>query len=233
MHSEPNLRAIERAYIGRPYGYGRLPEQLLNLPNPLGGPRQAVSRPQPMQRDPEGSKPTDRTRAVLDLIDLWDKFKETFREVPGLWRSLLGLLATPFRWLRWAFTTPGVRVLSVAALILLILAVVFVPLMTTGHREPRRAEGEQLMGAARDFARVQYSKTGKVGDTALAFEQEITSGSFEGEYYTVSTVLVPLNDTMARIYVYSTTSSDTPGYIEFEWASGSSNIIWDYSRRRR
>ena len=148
MHSEPALRLIERYYVGRPYGYGRLP-----VPPPAGVSPNAVSRPQLIQDDPGGGGPrksTDRARGVLDLIDLWDRFKETFKEIPGLWRSLLGILATPIRWLRSLFNLTGLSAVIGVAIILLVAWFAIVVLLS-GPRwgGERRGEAEQLMGSAR------------------------------------------------------------------------------------
>jgi hypothetical protein len=187
-----------------------------------------------MQRDPEGSRPTDRARVVLDLIDLWDKFKETFNEVPGLWRSILGLLATPLRWTRSFLSLKGFAAVIGLVIILVVCWFALVVFLSGGHRgDARRAEGEQLMGAARDFARIQYSKTGDVGEAAIAFEKEVKRKSFEGEYYVIGAVLVPISDTTARVYTYPTTPGDTPAYMEFDWASGNSRIMWEDPPRSR
>lgn len=223
MHSDTDLHLIERAFKpGRPYAYGSIPIR------PLGGPLGADSRPQPLQSDPEGDgrKSTDRARDVLDLIDLWDRFKDTFKEIPGLWRSLLGILATPLRWLRWALATSTGR-WSVAA-ILILLAILFLTLPLfgrTGGRDARCAEGHQLLGSARDFLRVKYAGKYKLTSEAMnSWYEEVGKGQFAGEYYTIEPRLVIIDESRARIYAHPTTHGEPVLCMEFEWRSGNSNL---------
>ena len=53
--------------------------------------------------------------------------------------------------------------LLIVVVIVGILALAAIPLITSNTRDARRAEGEQLLGSARDSARVEYAKSGAPG----------------------------------------------------------------------
>ncbi|MCA8913364.1 MAG: hypothetical protein KDB82_16820 [Planctomycetes bacterium] len=104
----------------------------------------------------------------------------------------------------------------------------------TGHKawssvqKSRAAEGEQLLGAARDFCRVEYSKTGNEGSVTKPFERERANGSFDGTYYEVKEYIkeLPGSDYDAAITAHPTDADDPWLAILFKWGSGKSAINW-------
>lgn len=228
MTFEPNLRAFEQTWSGIPYGYGRMPGTAKI--QPPGDTLNAVSRPQLIRKKDRDSGGHGRRRRkwheAETFTELWEMFVDWFGELPGFFKSLAGLLASPLKLLRWLFTAPGVRVVSVV-LALLALVILGLPLTTTGCRDARRAEGEQLLGAARDMLRVEHSKTEDAGRMEAAFKNSVKRGDFEGSYFNVSTWVVPTSEKGARIYVYPKDSRERIGYMDFEWGSGSSQIHWE------
>lgn len=219
MNDELDLRIFERNHAGVPYGYGRVPRPV----RPPGESLNAVSRPQPIRtqdRDPGGH----------GLRKLWWRLNEWFDELPSLGRSLLGILATPVRVLRWFGRNPGgiLAVVVVGMLLLLLM-----PICGGSTRDARRAEGEQLMGSARDFCRVQHSKEKSFEEVYAALEQEIATGSCAGKYYGVEARIVRLDADTARIYVYPTSRADGFGSMDFKWATGESTFHWEQSEKHR
>lgn len=226
MNDELDLRIFERNHAGVPYGYGRVPRPV----RPPGESLNAVSRPQPIRtqdRDPGGHGLRRQKRK------LWWRLMEWFDELPSLGRSLLGILATPLRVLRWLLSTvQGVLTLALLAFILILLAL---PLVSNGGggRDARRAEAEQLIGSARDFCRVQQGKDKRFEEVHAALEQEVATGSFAGKYYGVEARIVRLDAETARIYVYPTSRADGFGSMDFKWATGESTIQWEQAGKRR
>ncbi|MCZ7605279.1 MAG: hypothetical protein M5U25_04260 [Planctomycetota bacterium] len=220
MNDELDLRIFERNHAGVPYGYGRVPRPV----RPPGESLNAVSRPQPIRtqdRDPGGH----------GLRKLWGRLNEWFDELPNLGRSLLGILATPVRVLRWFGRNPGgiLAVVVVGMLLLLLIPI-------SGHggsRDARRAEGEQLMGSARDFCRVQHNKGKSFEEVHAALEQEVATSAFAGKYYGVEARIVRLDAGTARIYVYPTNRGDGFGSIDFKWDTGESTIRWEQTEQQR
>lgn len=110
--------------------------------------------------------------------------------------------------------------LLIVVVIVGILALAAIPLITSNTRDARRAEGEQLLGSARDWARVEYSKAGVVPGAPVA-------GSFTGKYYAVTAApgagAAPYDATMVA---NPTSASDGIGTMHFAWASGQSSIAW-------
>lgn len=111
--------------------------------------------------------------------------------------------------------------LLIVVVIVGILALAAIPLITSNTRDARRAEGEQLMGAARDFCRVTYSKTGSAANVSAPFTAEVATGAFDGEYFEVQTY-VPATPQLNA----TSTGTDTAGNITWQWASGNSAIAW-------
>jgi prepilin-type N-terminal cleavage/methylation domain-containing protein len=112
--------------------------------------------------------------------------------------------------------------LLIVVVIVGILALAAIPLITSNTRDARRAEGEQLMGSARDATRVQYSKTG----TAPALISSFTPvAGFAGEYYTINDAITS-TATDGTIGATAVSASDGNGTINFQWASGNSSISW-------
>jgi len=224
MNDELDLRIFERNHAGVPYGYGRVPRPV----RPPGGSLNAVSRPQPIRtkdRDPGGHGLRKQRRK------LWWRLLQWFDELPSLGRSLLGILATPLRLLRWFGRNPGgILAVVVVGMLLLLLVPIY---GNGGTRDSRRAEAEQLMGSARDFCRVQQSKDKSFEEVYAALEQEVAIGSFAGKYYGVEARIVRLDAATARLYVYPTSRADGFGHMDFKWATGQSTIQWESPEERR
>jgi len=226
MNDELDLRIFERNHAGVPYGYGRVPRPV----RPPGESLNAVSRPQPIRtqdRDPGGHGLRKQRRK------LWWRLLEWFDELPSLGRSLLGILATPVRVLRWMLSTvQGVLTLALLVFILFLLALPLVS--TTGdRRNATRAEGVQLMASARDFCRVQHRKGKSFEEVHAALEQEVATSAFAGHYYGLEARIVRLDAATARIYVYPTSRADGFGHMDFKWATGESIIHWESPKERR
>jgi prepilin-type N-terminal cleavage/methylation domain-containing protein len=109
--------------------------------------------------------------------------------------------------------------LLIVVVIVGILALAAIPLITSNTRDARRAEGEQLMGAARDHLRVQYSKTGSA--TGLTLTSAGTN-AFDGEYFNVDTYTAATPSVLAN----AKSTGDTDGTMNWDWASGNSSISW-------
>jgi|SRR5690606_39992530 len=112
--------------------------------------------------------------------------------------------------------------LLIVVVIVGILALAAIPLITSNTRDARRAEGEQLMGAARDHLRVQYSKTGSVGPTCTL--ASAGAGAFVGKYFEVDTFTAATPSVTANNLTGS--ASDGAGTMAFQWASGTGTITW-------
>lgn len=82
----------------------------------------------------------------------------------------------------------------------------------------RVSEGEQLLGSARDWSRVQYSKTGTAPAKLENPEQ------WEGKYYSVLEDIHLTGETGAAFVAQPKQASGRWLLIEFEWASGRSTI---------
>jgi type II secretory pathway pseudopilin PulG len=108
-----------------------------------------------------------------------------------------------------------------------ILALAAIPLITSNTRDARRAEGTQLLGSARDFCRVTYSKNGAWDATAVAaYAAEVGTGAFDGEYYNVTAPVASSTAVGCIISATALSTSDGDGSCGFRWASGESNIVF-------
>jgi hypothetical protein len=103
----------------------------------------------------------------------------------------------------------------------------------TTLQQARMAEGEQLLGGARNIARVGYAKHGDADGASTEFEAQIEEGYFDGEYYVVRNLHPELkaSEYDAAIEAHPQTEGDGWGIIKFKWASGESEIIWYETRR--
>jgi hypothetical protein len=113
--------------------------------------------------------------------------------------------------------------------VVMIMGLAAIPLIVSNDRDARRAEGEQLMGSARDYLRVEYSKTGNANDTYQKFRQEAGRHTFEGKYYRVDPNPGPSQNMGydARVTCSpNRSSSDGKGAMDFNWADGNSTISW-------
>lgn len=116
--------------------------------------------------------------------------------------------------------------LLIVVVIVGILALAAIPLITSNTRDARRAEGTQLLGAARDYCRVEYSKTG----VAPADMSGAGAGAFVGEYYGIASTVAPgvagTNTPGGTVVATAVTASDLNGTIDFAWGSGASDITF-------
>ena len=112
--------------------------------------------------------------------------------------------------------------LLIVVVIVGILALAAIPLITSNTRDARRAEGEQLMGSARDYCRVEYSKNGNATAVTTPFGTQVTNGAFAGKYYAVNTYTAGTPSVTAT----ATSTSDGNGLMSWAWASGNSTISW-------
>ena len=115
--------------------------------------------------------------------------------------------------------------LLIVVVIVGILALAAIPLITSNTRDARRAEGEQLLGSARDFCRVEYSKT-STPPTSLA---AAGTGAFVGKYFQVTGAPGAGSgsfDASLSATPVAAGSSDGTGTMFFIWASGNSSISW-------
>ena len=127
----------------------------------------------------------------------------------------------------WVLIICGVVFIGLP-MILGILAVIMMPAITSNTRDARRAEGEQLMGMARDFTRVAYSKTGDANQAFQIFEVDRSKGLFDGTYFNVDSVGHSTGAFDARVTCVPTQSvSDGHGSMEFRWTDGSNQIRWE------
>jgi len=92
-------------------------------------------------------------------------------------------------------------------------------------RDARRAEGEQLLSSARDWSRVQYSKTGEAPKTISA-TQDLKS--FEGTYFRVRDTIYKKPDAERGGLVVEPIENieDGWGALYFDYASGKSDFKW-------
>jgi hypothetical protein len=90
------------------------------------------------------------------------------------------------------------------------------------------SEGEILLGAARDFCRVEYSKTGSADRVTKRFNQESADGAFEGTYFNVSEYIkeLPASDYDAAVIAEPQEDGLPFVMMLFKWASGNSTIEW-------
>ena len=113
--------------------------------------------------------------------------------------------------------------LLIVVVIVGILALAAIPLITSNTRDARRAEGEQLMGSQRDWARVEYSRTGGVG-TIAADHGALIATQWTGKYFTANAI----NTGAPSVGVGANGStSDGTGTMTFAWESGLGAITWN------
>lgn len=215
MPSEPNLRLNESLFSGRPYGYGFIP-----VPRSLRFPAQpptADSRPQQFAQHTAGAG---------------DLAASHYRPLPGFWASVGGLLVAPFRWLRWMFTTPGVRVAALAFSILGFLGVACVPLITTTGGDSRRSEAEQMMGSTKARIRAIWAKTdGDMDSVPKELDEMAARGELTGKYFIIEPRIEVIDESSARIFARPLNPDEYPGYHEFSWADGGGHVHWEWRRK--
>ena len=102
----------------------------------------------------------------------------------------------------------------------------------TSIQRARMAEGEQLLGSARDYSRVEYSKTGAVDAVAEKFPEFVEGGDFEGKFYHVKVLHADMENCSydAAIETHPQTDGEAWGLMLFHWASGRSKVEWFESK---
>ncbi|MCB9894812.1 MAG: prepilin-type N-terminal cleavage/methylation domain-containing protein [Planctomycetes bacterium] len=116
--------------------------------------------------------------------------------------------------------------LLIVVVIVGILALAAIPLVTNSTRDARRAEGEQMMGAARDFCRAEYAKTGNTSDVATAFGVQAANGAFSGQYYSVASFSASSTVAGMDASVQTNVAADGQGRMDFTWESGTAAFSW-------
>ena len=113
----------------------------------------------------------------------------------------------------------------VAGILAGVAGVVYLLNSSGGGRDARKAEGEQLMGSARDASRVGYGKNGSCEEAEVALKS--AAGGFMGSYYYVLPQLISVNQKTARIECVPKPGIEGPtGYMEFSWESGYTTVHW-------
>jgi hypothetical protein len=101
-----------------------------------------------------------------------------------------------------------------------------IPLIEKEVLDAQRSEGEQLLGSARDYSRVQYSKTG-VPPKKLTDSTKLDY--FEGIYFKVRDKVYKKPDALRGALVAEPIDEESElgwGVIYFNYKSGSSDIKW-------
>jgi prepilin-type N-terminal cleavage/methylation domain-containing protein len=112
----------------------------------------------------------------------------------------------------------------IVVIIVGILSLAAIPLVTSNTRDARRSEGEQMLGASRDFCRTEYAKTGNTADVSIAFTAQVATGDWTGEYFNVTTF-----NPASAVYdanVQTNATADGQGTLDFAWDSGQSQFTW-------
>ncbi|MEZ5992524.1 MAG: prepilin-type N-terminal cleavage/methylation domain-containing protein [Planctomycetota bacterium] len=118
--------------------------------------------------------------------------------------------------------------LLIVVVIVGILALAAIPLITSNTRDARRAEGEQLLGSARDALRVEYSKTNTAPATPFA-PASMTQTNFTGSYFKVDAAYGTAAggfDQAVKAVGIAAGNPDGVGTMSFLWSSGNSTITW-------
>lgn len=88
-------------------------------------------------------------------------------------------------------------------------------------------EGDQLLRSARDYCRVQYSKTGAAADVTKHFNKEIATGGYDGNYYKVKEYIkeLPGSSYDAALVAHPVDANDPWLLLQFKWSSGNSELV--------
>ena len=114
----------------------------------------------------------------------------------------------------------------IVVIIVGILALAAIPVITGHTRDARRSEAAQLLGAARDYCRAEYSKTNSEANVQTAFTAQQSNGAFSGQYYNVATFANSSSVSGMDAHTATDTGTEGTGTIDFAWASGTSQITW-------
>lgn len=105
----------------------------------------------------------------------------------------------------------------------LFVVAVGLPIAPAGRRDAPQAEGEQLSNSARDSARVQYAKSGKLNrvlDTKANVSPLLEN--FSGAYYSTVNVVGYIAPDEAAIYTIPAEPGRPLMRMKFHWESGHS-----------
>ncbi len=112
-----------------------------------------------------------------------------------------------------------------------ILALAAIPLITSNTSEARRAEGEYLLSALRNRARVAYLRTGnaplRLTGPSDGVGCDVSRHELTGQYYEVEDRVGAPNDTHGELYASPLqTSTDGRGTMTFHWQTGDATVSW-------
>ncbi|MCB9894485.1 MAG: hypothetical protein H6839_08545 [Planctomycetes bacterium] len=82
------------------------------------------------------------------------------------------------------------------------------------------------MGSARDFIRVEVSKTKYLEKARAGFAEEVARESFDGKYYRVSPEVKRVSDDQVSIKAISKVGELQVGVMTFDLKTGQSDIKW-------
>lgn len=108
-------------------------------------------------------------------------------------------------------------------------AALIMPSVVSNTRDAQRAEGEQVMGSARDFLRVEYSRTGTESPAFQLFTQTASTGTFDGLYYKVDREARTVNSPRFDAQVSCSPvpgEAEGHGQMQFQWETGNSETTW-------
>jgi type II secretory pathway pseudopilin PulG len=114
-----------------------------------------------------------------------------------------------------------------------LLIVAAIPLITSGTRGARQAEGESIMGVLRNSARVAYRRAGTPPRTLTGSLEEGGAGvepdRLQGRYYQVEDRIGAPQQGYGKLTANPTPDhSDQPtGTMTFSWDTGVTELTWD------
>jgi len=114
----------------------------------------------------------------------------------------------------------------IVVIIVGILALAAIPVIAGHTRDARRSEAAQLLGAARDYCRAEYSKTNSEANVLTSFSAQQSGGAFSGQYYNVTTFANSSSIGGMDAHLATNTGVDGTGTMDFAWGSGTSQISW-------
>ncbi len=105
-----------------------------------------------------------------------------------------------------------------------VIVVALIPVFNTSGRNARQAEGQQLLGSARDSARVWFAKEeGKPRTLKGVLRGE---GPMQGQHYRIVDVVALPHMGGGRIYAVPLDNYNPTMRIDFNWKSGQSEIVY-------
>lgn len=113
--------------------------------------------------------------------------------------------------------------------VLPILALAAIPLITTNTSEARQAEGEHMLGSAKNMARVAYAKTGRVPmrltGTIEMGGADMAPIELDGKYYRVEDRVGAPSSSEGELYA-TPKNPDKTGTLRFQYAGGEGKFSW-------